>query len=100
MIVTGVDPRTQIPTEYSLSQNYPNPFNPTTNLRFGLPTAIRVQLSVFNALGQEIARLVDGELDAGYHEIAFDAGRFSSGVYFYRLQAGEYVQVRKLILVR
>jgi hypothetical protein len=88
------------PVAISLSQNYPNPFNPSTTIRYGLPQRSHVTLTVFNTLGQQVATLVQGEQEGGYHEAVFDASGLASGVYLYRLQAGEFVQTRKLVLVR
>jgi hypothetical protein len=88
------------PTETSLLGCYPNPFNPTTKIRYGLPNRSQVLLSVFNGLGQQGATLANGEQEAGYHEVRFDASGLSSGVYFYRITAGTFVQTRKLLLLR
>ena len=89
-----------VPATYVLAQNYPNPFNPSTIIRYGLPSRSHVTLTVFNTLGQQVAVLQDGEQEAGYHEAVFDASGLASGVYVYRLTAGDFVQARKLILVR
>ncbi len=89
-----------IPVAYLLYQNYPNPFNPSTTIRYGLPHKSNVSLAVFNTLGQQVATLVQGDQEAGYHEVRFDASGLSSGVYFYRLQAGTFVETRKLLLLR
>ncbi len=89
-----------MPTEFSLSQNYPNPFNPSTVIRYGLPVNARVTLTVYNVLGQTVVILAAGEKEAGYHELRFDASNLSSGVYFYRLRAGDFVQTRKLLLLQ
>jgi hypothetical protein len=97
---TGCGEEEALPVAYALVQNYPNPFNPSTTIRYGLPRRSAVQLSVFNTLGQQVALLVQGEQEAGYHEVRFDASGLSSGVYFYRLQAGFYVETRKLLLLR
>ncbi len=88
------------PAYFVLEQNYPNPFNPSTTIRYGLPQRSAVQLVVYNTLGQQIATLVQEETEAGYHEVKFDGSGLSSGVYFYRLTAGSYIQTRKLLLVR
>ena len=86
--------------EFELHPNYPNPFNPTTRIGYGLPQRCTVQLTVFNPLGQQVAQLVNGVVDAGYHEVTFDASRLASGVYFYGIRAGEFIASRKLLLVR
>jgi sulfatase modifying factor 1 len=86
--------------EFSLNQNYPNPFNPSTTIRYGLPHKTTVQLSVFNTLGQQVAVLENGEQDPGYHEVKFDASKLASGVYLYRIQAGTFVQTKRLLLIR
>jgi len=106
--LTGVLAGMGIPEVYSLSQNYPNPFNPSTTIRYGLPQRSMVLLAVYNSIGQQIATLVDEEQEAAYHEIRFDAPRLASGIYFYRIharradggQGGDFVQVRKFILVK
>jgi hypothetical protein len=99
----GVEPRNgveQAPLEYQLHQNYPNPFNPSSTIRYSLPQESNVSLAVFSTLGQQVATLVRGEQEAGYHEVKFDATGLSSGVYFCRLEAGDFVQTRKLLLLR
>jgi hypothetical protein len=96
---TGVANVTGIPLSYSLSQNYPNPFNPSTTIRYQLPKAARVSLKIFNVLGQEIASLVDGKMDTGYHQVQWNA-TVPSGIYFYRLQAGDFVGTKKMVVVK
>lgn len=91
---------TELPRTFSLSQNYPNPFNPSTTIEYGLPVDGYVRLEVFNAVGQRVAALVDGEMKAGVHRIVFDASHLASGFYFYRLIAAEFVEARKMMLVR
>ena len=88
------------PRSIFLRQNYPNPFNPSTTIRYGLPSRSHVTLTVFNTLGQQVATLVEGEQEAGYHEEVFNASGLASGVYLYRLTAGSFVEVRKLLLIR
>jgi len=95
-----VEERAALPVAYGLSQNYPNPFNPSTTIPYGLPHKSVVQLTIFNTLGQQVAVLQNGEQEAGYHEVKFDASKFSSGVYFYRMQAGDFIQTHKMLLVR
>ena len=89
-----------IPTVYALYQNYPNPFNPSTTIRFDLPHAGRVVMKLFNVLGQEVRDIVNEERDAGRHSILFNAASMASGVYFYRIEAGKFVETRKFILLR
>jgi len=89
-----------VPVEYSLSQNYPNPFNPTTVINFSLPEASRVELTVFNLLGEKVSSLVSGIKEAGVHNISFDASGFNSGIYIYKLEAGNFVSVKKMMLVK
>jgi len=89
-----------VPRQFALGQNFPNPFNPSTTIRYGLPHKSQISLMVYSTLGQLVADLVQGEQEAGYHEVRFDASNLSSGVYFYRLRAGTYVQTRKLLLLR
>jgi predicted outer membrane repeat protein len=88
------------PPSYVLEQNYPNPFNPTTTILYGLPTRSQVTLTVFNTIGQQVAQFQNGEQEAGYHEVRFEANGLSSGVYFYRIQAGDFVETRRLILLQ
>ena len=99
-IIMSVADDSEIPQVYTLHQNYPNPFNPSTTIRYGLPSRSHVMLTVFNILGQQIATLVEGEREAGYHEVQFDASGLASGVYLYRLTAGTFVEARKFVLVR
>jgi hypothetical protein len=88
------------PVHVELLQNYPNPFNPSTMIRYSLPNRSQVTLTVFNTLGQQITILQNGEQEAGYHEVQFDGAGLSSGVYFYRMQVGEFVETKRLLLLR
>jgi hypothetical protein len=88
------------PAEFVLLQNYPNPFNPTTTITYDLPMRSRVTLKIFNVLGQEVATLIDGEVEMGRHELRWDASGLANGVYFYRLQAGGLVENKKMLLLR
>lgn len=90
----------ELPVAIELGQNYPNPFNPTTTIRYALPEAAQVRLSVFNLLGQEVAVLVNGTRPAGISTANFDASNLSSGVYIYRLTDGSQTITRKLLLVK
>ena len=85
---------------YQLLPNYPNPFNPTTNINFNLPVTSNVQLTVYNLLGQKVATLIDGRTAAGLHTVKFDAQNLASGVYFYRLKAGDLMLQRKMTLIK
>lgn len=103
--VVGVLPGESIPTDYSISQNYPNPFNPSTSIKFGIPQSADVTVKVFNILGQEIATLINNNLEAGYHIINFNASNLISGMYFYRIQANgvdgsNFTDVKKMLLVK
>ncbi|GIV58105.1 MAG: hypothetical protein KatS3mg042_1018 [Rhodothermaceae bacterium] len=89
-----------LPAEYALAQNYPNPFNPSTVIPFDLPAPRVVRLRVYDMLGREVARLVDGSLPAGRHRVAFEAGDLGAGVYVYVLQAGDYRAVRQMVLLK
>jgi len=88
------------PLEYTLDQNYPNPFNPSTAIRYSLPDRSHVTLTVYDALGRQVAVLQNGAQEAGYHEVRFDGSGLSSGVYLYRIQAGDFAQTRTFLLLR
>jgi hypothetical protein len=97
---TSVGGGSGTPESYALGQNYPNPFNPSTVIEYAVPSAGDVNLAVFDLLGREVRTLVSGPVTAGVHRVRFDARDLASGVYLYRLRAGEFVQTRKLTLVR
>ncbi len=90
----------QSPNDFDLSQNYPNPFNPTTKINYQLARNSFVSLKIFDLLGNEIITLVNGEQNAGTYQTVFDGSRLSSGIYFYRIQAGDFVATKKLILMK
>jgi hypothetical protein len=90
----------EIPTVFSLSQNYPNPFNPNTIINYELPITNDVHLSIYNQIGQKIVTLVNEKQRAGYHQVEWNAGQLSSGVYYYLMRAGEFVDVKKMVLLR
>ena len=98
--ITSAEGGAGIPSEFGLEQNYPNPFNPATSIAFQVPENNRVTLEVYDVTGRRITTLVDDHMDAGYHEVTFDGTRLASGVYLYRMQAGDFVQTRKLMLVK
>ncbi|UCF65211.1 MAG: T9SS type A sorting domain-containing protein, partial [bacterium] len=89
-----------VPEEYYVAQNYPNPFNPSTTIKFDLPNMSDVTLKIFNILGEEITTLVSDRLSAGSYSYDWDASNLAGGVYLYRLQAGQYVETRKMVLLR
>jgi photosystem II stability/assembly factor-like uncharacterized protein len=99
-LVSSVRQEGGAPIAFSLSQNFPNPFNPSTTIRFALPKSGHVELRVYNTLGQEVATLMNEEKNAGTYSAQWNAGSVASGVYFYRLKAGEYTQIRKLLLLK
>jgi hypothetical protein len=90
----------ETPVRFALEQNYPNPFNPNTTIRYELPGASHVRLSVFDILGREVSVLVDEKRDAGVYEVRFDGSALASGMYVYRLKAGDFVQSRRFVLLR
>jgi hypothetical protein len=99
--VTRVTPKGDIrPYDFRLLQNYPNPFNPNTTIKFELPKTSQVNLRVIDILGREVTVLVNERRDAGVHEVKFDGSNLASGVYFYRLQEGDYVASKKMLVVK
>ena len=100
--VTGVSvTRTEaIPGKYALDQNYPNPFNPSTKIQYALPLSGNVSLKIYNVLGQEVMTLVNEVQPVGVYTVNFDASRLSSGVYFYQISAGNFTQVKKMMLLK
>jgi hypothetical protein len=89
-----------LPTSFNLSQNYPNPFNPETTIKYDLPVNCMVKLKIYDVLGREVAELVNGFVSAGYHEVNFTSNGLTSGVYFYRIEAGNYINTKKFILLK
>ncbi len=94
------DNNTAVVQKYNLFQNFPNPFNPTTQIKYALPVAGRVVIEVYNTPGQLVSRLVDSNLNAGIHEVAFNAVELPSGIYLYRIQAGGFYAVKKMVLIK
>ena len=99
-VASESDPAPAVVKNFELGQNYPNPFNPSTVIRYALPSQARANLTVFNSLGQVVKELVNENEEAGYHEVRFDGTGLASGVYFYRLQAGSFVETKKLTLLK
>jgi hypothetical protein len=103
-VVTDIDEKLPVPTTYAVSQNYPNPFNPETTIKFQLPNISDIKLEIYNILGQKIITLVNSKMGIGYHEVVWDGHnssgeQVSSGVYIYRFKAGNYLKVRKMMLL-
>jgi hypothetical protein len=96
----SVEDEGKVPTEYALFQNYPNPFNPSTVIKYGIPKESMVSLKIFNSIGEEIATLVNRMQHAGYYKHEFNASKLNSGIYFYRLQAGDFVSIKKMMYIK
>jgi Secretion system C-terminal sorting domain len=99
-IPTSVEEDNVIPAEFVLYQNYPNPFNPSTKITFVIPKSSLVNLKVYDILGKEVATLINEEKHSGTYEVEFSAANLPSGVYFYKLQAGGFVETKKMVLLR
>ncbi len=99
--ITAVkDKSPQVVKEFSLSQNYPNPFNPSTVIKYSVPKAQLVTLNIYNILGQKVASLVNEQKNPGNYEVTFDASKLASGVYLYKLASGNFVQIKKMMLLK
>jgi hypothetical protein len=99
--VTGIEEgMASLPTGYSLSQNYPNPFNPITAIDYDLPHASDVTLTLYTIMGQKVAVLLDGHQDAGHHRVMLDGTGYANGVYLYRLEAGRFVETKRMVLMK
>jgi hypothetical protein len=98
--IVGIKDKLIEPQYYNLSQNYPNPFNPSTVISYSIPSASNVKLIVFNALGQKVKTLVSGYKNAGNYTINFNASDLPSGIYFYKLEAGQFTQAKKMIFMK
>ncbi|MCB9243568.1 MAG: T9SS type A sorting domain-containing protein, partial [Ignavibacteriales bacterium] len=97
--VTNIEP-TSLPTVFELYQNYPNPFNPTTKIKFDIPKSSFVSLKVYDITGREVATLVNSDLEPQRYEVEWNGAQFASGVYFFRITAGDFVKVQKMILTK
>lgn len=91
---------TSLPAEFKLSQNYPNPFNPSTSIAFTVPQKSDVAIRIYDLLGREVALVASGVREAGNYTVAFNAGNLPSGIYFYKLIAGEFVETKRMILAK
>ncbi|MBT8387737.1 MAG: T9SS type A sorting domain-containing protein, partial [Ignavibacteria bacterium] len=89
-----------VPAEYNLEQNYPNPFNPSTEIKFSIPQTTKVSLKVFDVMGREVTALIDEQLEAGKHSLVFNAANLSSGVYYYTIITENFIQTKKMILLK
>jgi hypothetical protein len=96
----GEDNKSVMPEKYILSQNYPNPFNPATVINYSIPVTGNVKIDVFDLLGRKIKTIVNEEKSAGTYIVKFDASFLSSGVYFYRLQVGNFVSTKKMVIMK
>jgi len=96
----AIELKSSVMQKYSLAQNYPNPFNPTTNITYTIPQSSYVTLKIYYVLGNEICSLVNGYQDLGSYHVRFDASKLSDGIYFYRLNAGNFSQIKKMILIK
>ncbi len=101
-ITTGIDnsPETYLPGSFSISQNYPNPFNATTTISYDLPKPSTVTLDIYDLLGRKVGTLVNAKQEAGFHQAVWNAEDGSSGMYFYKLQAGDYIETKKMVLIK
>ncbi len=98
--LTSVSSEIEIPAEFNLSQNYPNPFNPSTIIEFSIPQSEFVSIKVFNLIGEEVATLLNKEMNGGAHKVKFNPSNLSSGIYFYQISAGDFNEVKKMILLK
>ena len=99
-VVTAVEDDEIVPLEFRMEQNYPNPFNPSTIIRFSVSEKSNVVLKVYDILGSEVATLVNNDMDIGRYEVEFRADNYSSGIYIYKISAGDFVSTKKMILLK
>jgi len=97
---TGIFYTNSVPQQNTLNQNYPNPFNPSTEIEFALTKPENVNITVFNIIGQKVETLLDKPMGAGNHKVVFDGRNLNSGVYLYKIEAGGYQEMKKMILVK
>jgi hypothetical protein len=89
-----------VPNKFELSQNYPNPFNPSTTIQFSLPKQTQLKINLYNMLGEQVATIAEGMYESGYHKVSFNASTLPSGTYVYRLESSDFVQVKKMMLLK
>lgn len=99
-VIISVEGEEVLPMHYKLEQNYPNPFNPSTIIKFAVPERSRVMIKVYKITGEELATLVNEEKERGWYEVKFNLPRLSSGIYFYRMQAENFVSIKKMVLLK
>lgn len=90
----------KLPDQYSLEQNYPNPFNASTTINYSLPYPGNVKLDIYDILGRKVETLIEKQQQAGYHHVIWNAKDISTGMYFYKLQAGDYIETKKMVLLK
>jgi hypothetical protein len=100
VVSVNEEPHEGIPSSFILEQNYPNPFNPSTVVKYGVPHEAHVNLMLYDVLGREVLTLVDAIVSAGFHEVSLDGSGLSSGVYYYRLSAANFISTKKLMLLK
>lgn len=99
--VTAIDPiSTELPASYVVFQNFPNPFNPTTHIRFSIPKASFTKITVYNSIGNEVAKLLNEDIKAGSYEVTFHGSYFASGIYYYRIESGPFSETKKMLLIK
>jgi hypothetical protein len=99
-VIQNVVDKNIFPIEYSLKQNYPNPFNPSTVIKFGIPERNNVVIKIYDILGSEVTTLLNQEIEAGWYELKFDAAGYSTGIYICRMQAGNYISTKKMLMIK
>ena len=99
-VIVSVEDEDVLPTVFKLEQNYPNPFNPSTIIKFAVPERSIVVIKIFDVLGSEIQTLVNEEMESGWYEKVFSASGYASGMYIYRMQAGDYISTKKMLLIK
>ena len=101
-LITSVEQITDdgLPKEFRLEQNYPNPFNPTTTIQFSVPKASNVTIKIYDVIGRQVATLIDDEYQPGQYKVVFEAGQLATGLYIYRIQAGDFRETKKLMFLK